>query len=60
MKLDSETPDAQAVKQVLSDGSIAWNVIADICGHRVTFACIGRTHALSLAANLNRVAWLQA
>ena len=50
----------KVVRETLSDGSTAHNVeVRDGDGAVITFACVGKSHANTLHATLDRCAWIE-
>ena len=55
-----KTPEAKAVKEILSDRSVAWNVEYVDGLLNITIGCVDQNAAELLAECLNDAAWIQA
>ena len=57
--VELNVPLAVIEKQIMSDKSVAYNVIATIDGHLVRFACQTAGHASNLASSINNTSWAE-
>lgn len=50
---------ARSVRRVMSDGSTAYDVAADLDGRTFIFACQTAGHANDLARAINQAVWIE-
>lgn len=50
---------ARIARVILSDKSIAYNVVANLDGHEFVFACQTAGHADTLANSINQSSWIE-
>lgn len=60
MNADCKKPEAKAVKEILSDYSVAWNVEYEDGLLQILIGCTDQNAAELLAECLNDAAWIQA
>lgn len=56
---DSGEQPARLCRVVLSDKSIAYNVVAKLEGQEFVLACQDREHAVTLADAINQASWIE-
>ena len=59
MQGTQELHSVSVERQVLSDGSIAWNVEQITEGGKIVLACVDKAHADALAVQLARCSWVE-